>query len=181
MVQFFKEGMDAQNQIKNTSFKFHKEIPLQALEAVRKNVECIDLRSSSVETVLQRVNSLAQKPAWGKPQEFPSPSNELKETQKFVYQFETDPMGSFVISIATGKNDQKIVVLEHYTKDSIKSGHAFHSNESNPTKIVEDLAAQLISAGLISRLDHAFYLGKEIQKALFSIQLEKNYTQDQPL
>jgi dihydropteroate synthase len=34
---------------------------------------------------------------------------------------------------------------------------------------------------LVSRLDHAGYLGRELQKAEMALHLEKNYVQDEPL
>ena len=39
----------------------------------------------------------------------------------------------------------------------------------------------LIDLGLVSRLDHAGYLGRELQKAELALLLDRSYSQDEPL
>jgi dihydropteroate synthase len=39
----------------------------------------------------------------------------------------------------------------------------------------------IIKKGLVSRVEHAAYLGAELQKAEISLKLGKNYLQDFPL
>ena len=44
-----------------------------------------------------------------------------------------------------------------------------------------DLLNTLIDMGLVSRLDHAGYLGRELEKAEMALAFEKKLYQDEPL
>jgi dihydropteroate synthase-like protein len=44
-----------------------------------------------------------------------------------------------------------------------------------------DLVNSLVDMGLVGRLDHAAYLGRELQKAETALQLGRDYIQDEPL
>ena len=44
-----------------------------------------------------------------------------------------------------------------------------------------DILNTLIEKGLVSRLDHAGYLGRELEKAEIALRLKRNYVQDEPL
>ncbi len=45
----------------------------------------------------------------------------------------------------------------------------------------EDIRRVIIEKGLISRIDHAFYLGRELGKAEEALRIGKNYEQEKPL
>lgn len=95
--------------------------------------------------------------------------------EKFIegeksYQFMRDPAGSFRISISDqfsrdGKFKQGRIIARH-TKYTIVGDNA---------KEVLDTALDL---GLVSRLDHAAYLGSELMKAELAIKLGRSYSQD---
>lgn len=81
------------------------------------------------------------------------------------YKFTQDPQGSFKIMIEDG-----FIRAVHYIKmkpDLIIKGKT--------AKAVYD---EIIKRGLISRLEHATYLGAELQKAEIAAILNKNYVQD---
>jgi dihydropteroate synthase len=40
---------------------------------------------------------------------------------------------------------------------------------------------EIVSRGLVTRLDHAGYLGRELEKAEIAIGLGRSYSQDEPL
>lgn len=81
------------------------------------------------------------------------------------YIFKQDPKGSF-----------KIMVEKDYIK-------AIHYIKMEPDLIIKGKTAksvydEIIERNLISRLEHATYLGSELQKAEIAAKLNKNYIQD---
>ncbi|MGB9937362.1 MAG: dihydropteroate synthase-like protein [Methanobacterium sp.] len=81
------------------------------------------------------------------------------------YKFTQDPQGSFKITTENG-----FIKAVHYVKmkpDLIIKG-----------KTAKSIYDEIIKRGLISRLEHAAYLGAELQKAEIAAVLNKNYIQD---
>lgn len=84
------------------------------------------------------------------------------------YKFKQDPQGSFKIMTENG-----FIKAVHYVNrepDIVIKGKT--------SKSVYD---EIIKRGLVSRLEHATYLGSELQKAEIAAKLNKNYVQDFPL
>lgn len=84
------------------------------------------------------------------------------------YNFKQDPFGSFKITVTDG-----IINAVHY-------------QNMNPDIIIQGKSSKpiydtIIKEGLISAIEHATYLGAELQKAEIAAKLGKNYTQDFPL
>ena len=77
--------------------------------------------------------------------------------------FIRDPLGDFRIGVAEGS-----VVAVH------ESGIALKGD-------AESVSKAAIKLGLVSRLDHAAYLGRELMKAEIAAKLGKNYVQDEEL
>ena len=84
------------------------------------------------------------------------------------YKFKQDPCGSFKIIV----EDCKINAI-HY--QNMKPHISIQGKTAKP---IYDM---IIKQGLISRIEHATYLGAELQKAEIAAKLGKNYTQDFPL
>ncbi len=84
------------------------------------------------------------------------------------YKFKHDPSGSFKITIEEGH-----IKAVHYLK--IKPQIAL---KGKTAKAVYD---EIIERGLISRMEHAAYLGSELERAEIASKLGKNYVQDFPL
>lgn len=84
------------------------------------------------------------------------------------YSFRQDPCGSFKIIVTGG-----IINAVHYKK---MKPHV--SIQGKTSKALYDM---IIKQGLVSRIEHATYLGAELQKAEIAAKLGKNYTQDFPL
>lgn len=79
-----------------------------------------------------------------------------------------DPEGYFVLLL---DRDEKALVCEHYTVDGtlnevIRGAHA------------GEIANTAIRRGLLSRLDHAAYLGRELARAEIALQRDAPYVQD---
>ncbi len=82
-----------------------------------------------------------------------------------------DPGGFFIIlpDKTTG-----VIVCEHYEN----GGRLMHVIEEKESALI---AATAVERGLITRLDHAAYLGRELAKAEFAIKMGATYTQDAAL
>ena len=82
-----------------------------------------------------------------------------------------DPEGFFVVLL---DRDTRGIVCEHYTKDGV------HDETIRGTRAA-DMSNTAIRRGLLSRLDHAAYLGRELTKAESALAFNVPYTQDEPL
>ena len=81
-----------------------------------------------------------------------------------------DQAGYFVIDISTGRG---VLRLEHHTPDHRMTAALIGSS-------ARDLYIAAIRRGLVSRLDHAAYLGFELGKAEGALTLKTRYVQDRP-
>ncbi len=84
-----------------------------------------------------------------------------------------DPEGMFKISI---DHDNRLIVAVHYHSD----------NPTKPLNIIKSktapaIYAKILALGLVSKLDHAAYLGSELSKAEVALQTGKGYVQDEAL
>lgn len=86
-------------------------------------------------------------------------------------EFVHDPEGFFLVLL---DRDTRAILCEHYVKEGIL-------NEVIRGASAEVVANTAIKRGLISRLDHAAYLGRELAKAEAALVLELPYIQDEPL
>jgi len=78
-------------------------------------------------------------------------------------RWEMDPAGSFRIGVAKGR----IVVR--------------HDSATLVGRSARDLLAEIVDRRLVTRLDHAGYLGRELERAEMAIRLGRSYSQDEPL
>ena len=94
-------------------------------------------------------------------------------------EFTFDKKGFFVILV---DQDKKKIIVEHYNyvkdKNLIKTGKI---NQVIEGTNAEDLCDKIISKGLLSRLDHATYLGMELKKAEHALKNGLEYTQDEEI
>ena len=86
----------------------------------------------------------------------------------FEYKFKQDPAGSFKISVEAGR-----IRAVHYLKMQPKV--AIYGETA------WEIYHEIINRKLVSRIEHAAYLGQELQKAEDALKLGKNYVQDFPL
>tara|TARA_Y100001968_G_scaffold25135_1_gene19681 strand:- start:728 stop:1129 length:402 start_codon:yes stop_codon:yes gene_type:complete len=109
-------------------------------------------------------------------------------------QIDLDPKGYFILKIDFSSNE---LILEHYLNNIDKNGRAIDpesgepigcktKSRNKPNKIFRGKSAKhlgiQISEGLnpypISRLDHAIYIGRELQKAEHCLKTGIQYEQD---
>ncbi|MDF1530904.1 MAG: dihydropteroate synthase-like protein [ANME-2 cluster archaeon] len=86
------------------------------------------------------------------------------------YQWTRDPAGSFSINIS--RNSVKNGAVE---RGRIIARHTKYTIVGDSAREIMDTAIEL---GLVSRLDHAAYLGKELTRAELALQLGRSYAQD---
>jgi dihydropteroate synthase len=78
-------------------------------------------------------------------------------------RWEMDPAGSFRIGVAKGR-----IVVRHDSATLVGIS-------------ARDLLAEIVDRGLVTRLDHAGYLGRELERAETALRLGRSYSQDEPL
>jgi len=91
-----------------------------------------------------------------------------------------DPAGFFIIYIDKSKKE---IVVEHYLNVE-KKGAKVATGRLNAVmrgKNAEKLSRAIVEAGLVSRLDHAAYVGRELHKAELALKKGVRYEQDGPL
>ena len=106
---------------------------------------------------------------------------------------ELDPKGYFIIKVDLERNK---IVLEHFLNNINENGYAIDPETSEPIKcdsqakrvsneVFEGISAKQLGIliteernDLISRLDHALYLGRELQKAEECLYKKLPYIQD---
>ena len=79
------------------------------------------------------------------------------------HKYEPDNAGSFRITLSQGK------ILAGNGSITVAGG------------IARDILNTLIDMGLVTRLDHAGYLGRELEKGEIALALKRSYNQDEPL
>jgi dihydropteroate synthase len=82
---------------------------------------------------------------------------------KNSHKYEPDNAGSFRITLSREK------ILAGNGSITVAGGQA------------RDILNTLIDMGLVTRLDHAGYLGRELEKAEIALALKRSYNQDDPL
>jgi dihydropteroate synthase-like protein len=82
---------------------------------------------------------------------------------KAGHTFQPDRCGSFRISISAQ------MILAQTGSTTVAGQNA------------RDILNTLIEMNLVSRLDHAGYLGRELEKAEIALRLKRSYVQDEPL
>jgi tetrahydromethanopterin S-methyltransferase subunit A len=149
------------------------------IEEFRKRIEIIDLIGSEdvskIKSVVMKLNS---KKTDDSISSITIPVKEEIETiiasHDDIKEFVRDPNGWFIIDIDREKNE---IVLEHYV--GYDSEAKLHCKIRG--KNAHEICATIARLGLISRLDHACYLGRELQKAEIALKLNIPYEQDKDL
>ena len=104
-----------------------------------------------------------------------------------------DPNGYFIIKVDLEENK---IILEHFLNNIDKEGYALDPETNEPIKcdskykrasneVFEGISAKQLGIliteernDLITRIDHALYLGRELQKAEECLYKKSQYVQD---
>ncbi|HET8578065.1 MAG TPA: DUF4346 domain-containing protein [Methylomirabilota bacterium] len=140
----------------------------EAVEHFRKTVEVVDLMGiARAEKVLETARACANRSP-GPAEPFAASRLVPRIAGHPPDRMIPDPAGYFVIYV---DRQRRLLSLEHYRNDGtlgliIEGGTA------------AELYTSAIEAGLISRLDHAAYLGRELGRAEHALLTESPYRQD---
>ena len=170
LLALARRGIDESNRIIEAPGKrpMLHNISKEAVEHFRKTVEVVDLIGNADSTSILEMASecAARNPGPGEP--FASKQVINPITGYVPKRMTSDPSGYFVIHIDKQKG---IIWLEHYRNDGVLDSIIQGS------KAVE-LYFPAIDKGLLSRLDHAAYLGGELARAEQSLISGEPYIQD---
>jgi tetrahydromethanopterin S-methyltransferase subunit A len=171
LASLLRYGVNEKRRIVDAKGKrpFIKNLDTSHIEALQQQVQLIDHIG---ETDLARLRDLIE----GAASNDPGPVSTLLpdtptlpvETAHTPQRLVSDPAGYFVVY-----PDQvhQQIALEHYTNKGVLD-RVFTATDPAA------LYATVIDQGLISRLDHAAYLGRELARAEQSLQSGKQYVQD---
>ena len=94
--------------------------------------------------------------------------NEAIDTSSYKIKWIQDPNGYFTIKPFPEKGK----VFIRYYDFANKLKYTFSGN------VAMEIGGKILEMGLISRLEHALYLGKELQKAIIALKENREYIQD---
>jgi tetrahydromethanopterin S-methyltransferase subunit A len=170
LESLFEGGMDERGRIRGARGKrpILKNIRSDQVEAFLEQVELVGLIGEQhQERIVETVATWASRD----PGEFKGTTRDsgldtiwAEEPRRLV----PDPAGFFVV-YPDGR--LRRLIAEHYTKDGILDCVV-------EGKTPAAIAAEVIEHGLLTRLDHAAYLGRELARAEWSMDSGEPYTQD---
>lgn len=143
-----------------------KNLTSELVERFRKEVTVLDLiGEEDLGTILRKVEGLPIRRPRAPIQVNRPPAITAVAPERLTL----DPKGYFVLFPDRARG---VVVVEHY--ENVGSlGHIFEGARS------DQLYATILARALVSRLDHAAYLGQELARACRSLDTGEPYIQDQ--
>jgi len=149
-----------------------KNLDTNHIDAFRQQVRVIEhIGTTDVHTLRNLImDTAANDPGvfTGTPLEVnPIPIEEVETSARL----RLDPAGYFVIY--PDRHHQRLM-LEHYTNNGVLTRRFTASSAAS-------MYVTVINAELISRLDHAAYLGQELARAEYALRTGERYTQDRAL
>lgn len=149
-----------------------KNLTLMDVARFREQVDVVNLIGvTDVAAILAAARSAAARPAAPLPAYKEAAPAFERITARAPRRLTLDPAGFFIVlpNPATG-----MIVCEHYHNN----GRLLHVIEGRQAALI---AATIVEHGLITRLDHAAYLGRELAKAELALQVGVIYEQDAAL
>lgn len=171
LVSLMREGLEDSGRIRGAQGKrpVLKNVGREQVEAFRRRLQVVDLiGTTDLEVIASRIAEAAANdpgPAQEVAAEAPAvPVVHAVEPLRLV----SDPAGYVVIY---PERRRHLLVLEHYANNGVL------------TRVIEGetptaLYGTVIAEGLISRLDHAAYLGRELARAQHALATGEGYVQD---
>ena len=170
LISLARFGLDDRSRIVGARGKrpVLRNVEHQAVEHFRQTVEVVDLvGATDLSDVLRAVTDCAARnPGLAEPF---SRDRLLEPITGYVPErMEPDAAGYFVIYV---DRSRRILSLEHYRKDGVLDAVI-------EGQTAAALYTPVIEKGLISRLDHAAYLGRELARAEHAMRSGTPYVQD---
>lgn len=170
LVSLFHFGMDDGGRIRKAGGKrpILKNVSAAQVKAFLEQVELVELTGcEDVPRILDAAAECASRdpgPFQGAPDEAGVGTVEAKEPQRLI----SDPAGFFVVY---SDGSRRRLIVEHYSTSGVLD--CVITGDSSAA-----ISAEVIERGLISRLDHATYLGRELARAELSLKTGEPYIQD---
>jgi tetrahydromethanopterin S-methyltransferase subunit A len=170
MESLFANGVDEKQRIVGAKGKrpFLKNVTPEHIEAFKEQVRLVSMIGELDATRIAR--AIVERHAQGLPAFAPAVTDFMVETvqAKEPQFYKSDPAGFFVVY---PDRRATALVVEHYTNagvlDCVVQG-------STPTAVY----AEIVKRGLVSQLDHAAYIGRELATAERSLKTGEPYVQD---
>lgn len=148
---------------------FLKNISLEHIQAFCQQISVIEAIGqtdlSAIKKLIRKTEVKVPEIFYGTPLDIDSiPTEKTNESTRLIL----DPKGYFVVYPDKIK---RVLVLEHYTNKGVLS-RIFSATSAS------SLYLTVIEEALISRLDHAAYLGRELTRAELSLESDMDYVQD---
>lgn len=170
LVALSRNGVDERMKIIGASGKRPrmKNLSIEAIDHFRANVEVIDMvNNSDLSAIRERAaRSAANNPGPARP--FSSHKAVQRVQGHIPEKMVSDPAGYFVVYPDRAR---KRLLLEHYQNNGVLDILIEGSTAS-------ELYFPVIERGLISRLDHAAYLGRELARAERTLSNDEPFIQD---
>ena len=170
LVALAHNGLDERSRIIGARGKrpFIRNVSRDAVEYFRDTVEVIDLVGESrPDAVLSAVRAGAAEER-GPALPF-APDQMVTPMPGYVPQhMVSDPAGYFVVDV---DHRRRLLLLEHYQNSGVLDAVI---EGATPAELYTPAVAQ----GMLSRLDHAAYLGQELARAEQALRSDGPYTQD---
>lgn len=100
------------------------------------------------------------------------PVEEITASHDDAAEWKFDPAGFFLVSLDRQKKE---LIVEHYTRQGRKRDKVITG------KSAEELTHTITRLNLVTYLDHAAYIGRELAKAEAALHFNLDYEQDKPL
>lgn len=170
LVALARRGMDEDHRIIDAPGKrpMLHNVSQEAVAHFRNTVEVIDLVGNKEPAdILGAVAECASRNP-GQAEPFASGQAIQPQTGYVPRRMTPDPAGYFVIHVDRPKD---LIWLEHYSSEGVLDCIIQGNNAA-------ELYVPAIDKGLLSRLDHAAYLGRELARAERSLNAGEPYIQD---
>lgn len=170
LIALYRSGIDAAGNIIGAKGKrpVIKNITADAIDYFRDNIELLNLMD--IDNIVELVPFLDRCL-----DHYPGPAEGFQNQSSVkVYRGDVngkltlDNKGYFIIFPNASSGE---ISLEHYNSGGVL-------NAVIKDKSSAGIYLKAIELGLISRLDHAAYLGKELERAYLSLEAGENYVQD---
>lgn len=170
LENLFREGIDERQRIIGARGKrpVLKNVSREQIASFQQQVELVPMigerDATKLHEVIERLSAQGREPFVGAVQDAAMSVIEANEPARMVQ----DPAGYFVVYPDRAR---RRIVLEHYTNAGVL--HAIVEGDREGA-----IYATAIDRGLLSRMDHAAYLGRELARANRALETGEPYVQD---
>lgn len=171
LIKLKEKGIDNNQRIIDaTGDDARLKIPKKMIEHFRKQIRIILLETENPLDIIKKADELILEESFEEYDYQPEklrtrmPENSIRADEEET-KYVQDPKGYFTINLDAGN-----IIVKHFVNEQLKNTIIGRTAEAL-TKKINDL-------NLVSRIDHALYLGKELKKAENALNKKLDYEQD---